>query len=82
MFSRQPLRFLLADDPGAGKTILAGLFIRDRNPSQREGGGFQFFLALLTAIVLKGAFATSRGLFTEGLGPTSEGGIHLTSTNE
>ena len=23
---RQPLRFLLADDPGAGKTIMAGLF--------------------------------------------------------
>lgn len=25
MLSRQPLRFLLADDPGAGKTIMAGL---------------------------------------------------------
>ena len=25
MFRRQPLRFLLADDPGAGKTIMAGL---------------------------------------------------------
>jgi superfamily II DNA or RNA helicase len=25
---RQPLRFLLADDPGAGKTIMAGLFIK------------------------------------------------------
>ena len=24
MLSRQPLRFLLADDPGAGKTIMAG----------------------------------------------------------
>src|SRR5262245_26649624 len=24
-----PLRFLLADDPGAGKTIMAGLFVRE-----------------------------------------------------
>jgi superfamily II DNA or RNA helicase len=29
MLSRQPLRFLLADDPGAGKTIMTGLFIRE-----------------------------------------------------
>ncbi|MEZ4525351.1 MAG: DEAD/DEAH box helicase [Desulfobacterales bacterium] len=29
MIPRQPLRFLLADDPGAGKTIMAGLFIRE-----------------------------------------------------
>jgi len=29
MLSRQPLRYLLADDPGAGKTIMAGLFIRE-----------------------------------------------------
>src|SRR5215469_18162915 len=29
MLSRQPLRFLLADDPGAGKTIMAGLFIKE-----------------------------------------------------
>jgi superfamily II DNA or RNA helicase len=29
MLNRQPLRFLLADDPGAGKTIMAGLFIRE-----------------------------------------------------
>lgn len=27
--SRQPLRFLLADDPGAGKTIMAGLLIKE-----------------------------------------------------
>src|SRR3984893_18123941 len=29
MLLRQPLRFLLADDPGAGKTIMAGLFIKE-----------------------------------------------------
>ncbi len=28
MLPRQPLRFLLADDPGSGKTIMAGLFIK------------------------------------------------------
>ena len=27
MLPRQPLRFLLADDPGAGKTVMAGLLI-------------------------------------------------------
>ena len=26
---RQPMRFLLADDPGAGKTIMAGLLIKE-----------------------------------------------------
>ena len=29
MLPRQPLRYLLADDPGAGKTIMAGLFIKE-----------------------------------------------------
>jgi len=29
MLPRQPLRFLLADDPGAGKTIMAGPFIKE-----------------------------------------------------
>jgi SNF2 family DNA or RNA helicase len=29
MLPRQPLSFLLADDPGAGKTIMTGLFIRE-----------------------------------------------------
>src|SRR5438876_228709 len=29
MLPRQPLRYLLADDPGAGKTIMTGLFIRE-----------------------------------------------------
>lgn len=29
MLPRQPLRYVLADDPGAGKTIMAGLYIRE-----------------------------------------------------
>ena len=29
MLTRQPLRFLLADDPGSGKTIMAGLLIKE-----------------------------------------------------
>src|SRR5437763_6480501 len=29
MLSRQPLRFLLADDPGSGKTIMAGLLMKE-----------------------------------------------------
>ena len=29
MLPRQPLRYVLADDPGAGKTIMAGLFLRE-----------------------------------------------------
>ena len=29
MLNKTPLRFLLADDPGAGKTIMAGLFIKE-----------------------------------------------------
>jgi superfamily II DNA or RNA helicase len=29
MLPRQPLRFVLADDPGAGKTIMAGLYIQE-----------------------------------------------------
>lgn len=29
LLPRHPLRFLLADDPGAGKTIMAGLYIRE-----------------------------------------------------
>jgi superfamily II DNA or RNA helicase len=29
MLARQPLRYLLADDPGAGKTIMAGLLIKE-----------------------------------------------------
>ena len=29
MLPMQPLRFLLADDPGAGKTIMSGLYIRE-----------------------------------------------------
>ncbi len=29
MLPRQPLRYILADDPGAGKTIMAGLYMRE-----------------------------------------------------
>ncbi len=29
MLTRQPLRYLLADDPGAGKTIMTGLFLKE-----------------------------------------------------
>src|SRR5712672_4564625 len=29
MLPRQPLRFLLADDPGAGRTVMAGLLIKE-----------------------------------------------------
>ncbi len=29
MLPKQPLRFVLADDPGAGKTIMAGLYMRE-----------------------------------------------------
>ncbi|MEU8055230.1 helicase-related protein [Microbispora bryophytorum] len=29
MLNRTPLRFLLADDPGAGKTIMAGLYVKE-----------------------------------------------------
>ena len=29
MMPIQPLRFVLADDPGAGKTIMSGLYIRN-----------------------------------------------------
>lgn len=29
LLKRQPLRFILADDPGAGKTIMCGLFVKE-----------------------------------------------------
>lgn len=29
LLPRQPLRFALCDDPGAGKTIMAGLYIKE-----------------------------------------------------
>lgn len=29
LLERKPLRFLLADDPGAGKTIMAGLYVKE-----------------------------------------------------
>ena len=39
MLPRQPLRFLLADDPGAGKTIMAGLLIGDPLGPAKRGLG-------------------------------------------
>ena len=36
MLPRQPLRFLLADDPGAGKTIMAGLLIKELADPRRS----------------------------------------------
>ena len=36
MLPRQPLRFVLADDPGAGKTIMAGLYIRELDHAGRR----------------------------------------------
>ena len=36
MLPRQPLRFVLADDPGAGKTIMAGLYIRELHHARRR----------------------------------------------
>ena len=36
MLPRQPLRFVLADDPGAGKTIMAGLYIRELSARRRR----------------------------------------------
>ncbi len=43
MLPRQPLRFLLADDPGAGKTIMAGLLMKEliapRGPVARAALG-------------------------------------------
>jgi hypothetical protein len=38
MLPRTPLRFLLADDPGAGKTIMAGLYIKELGPVPRAAG--------------------------------------------
>jgi superfamily II DNA or RNA helicase len=35
LLRRQPLRFLLADNPGAGKTIMASLLITRRQRSTR-----------------------------------------------
>jgi len=48
LLPRQPLRFVLADDPGAGKTVMAGLFIREmlmRADHRGHGpGGLRLFL--------------------------------------
>jgi hypothetical protein len=41
MLPRQPLRFVLADDPGAGKTIMAGLYIRELEAASPSGNPFE-----------------------------------------
>lgn len=37
MLVRQPLCYLLADDPGAGKTIMAGILIKGHRGRRRHG---------------------------------------------
>ena len=49
MLSRQPLNSSLADDPGAGKTIMAGLLIKE----------------LIARSDLKGAFVVAPGSLIE-----------------
>ena len=50
MLPRQPLRFLLADDPGAGKTIMAGLYIKEliRSKKHIRSGEVEEVIALST----------------------------------
>ena len=36
MLPRQPMRFLLADDPGAGKTIMTGLLLKELLMRKRD----------------------------------------------
>lgn len=37
LLPRTPLRYLLADDPGAGKTIMAGLYVKELMCSDADG---------------------------------------------
>jgi hypothetical protein len=39
LLTRQPLRYLLADDPGSGKTIMAGLLIKELHFVEIDGVG-------------------------------------------
>ena len=49
-FLKQPrIRFLLADDPGAGKTIMAGLLLKElkmRGLAGKESGSYVCFLGV------------------------------------
>jgi len=60
MLPRQPLRFLLADDPGAGKTIMAGLFIKElnREHSTMKPAELPVALAISTSFVKCGGLLT------------------------
>lgn len=55
LLPRQPLRYCLADDPGSGKTIMAGLFMTATPHSGKEED-FQLFMALLDADRFEGRF--------------------------
>jgi hypothetical protein len=55
MLPRQPLRFLLADDPGAGKTMMAGLLMT-ATPHNGKQEDFQLFMALLDGDRFEGRF--------------------------
>ncbi len=52
MLPRQPLRYLLADDPESGKTIMAGLLTKELSVH----GDFQLFMALLDGDRFEGRF--------------------------
>ena len=64
MLPRQPLRFLLADDPGAGKTIMAGLLssltrhflLMTATPHNGKEEDFQLFMALIDGDRFEGRF--------------------------
>ena len=68
MLPRQPLRFLLADDPGAGKTIMAGLLssltrhflLMTATPHNGKEEDFQLFMALIDGDRFEGRFSRRR----------------------
>src|SRR6202042_3450943 len=67
MLPRQPLRFLLADDPGAGKTIMAGLLIKEL--IARAAGACTVSQALTAGVVIVGV--TSADIYSA-FNPTIE----------
>ncbi len=65
MLPRQPLRFLLADDPGAGKTIMAGLLIKEliaRGDPQRRDRLLLLNALAILLLTLLGAAGESLGM--------------------